>query len=151
MIDFWMLIFLHSDLHPLILSQLSVTGEPKKIMNLIGQIFFILKNSDFSELGDFSSLAPLARFVSCVGTRIINFCTHSWCVRLHLSFRMNCYLALVFSSGLLLVFLRVLLRNECCRFFACFNHAFCCMFSCVSCKSIYAFIWLLCAFFYQNI
>ena len=37
-------------------------------------IFFILKNSDFSELGDFSSLAPLVRFVrvcACVNFALL--------------------------------------------------------------------------------
>ena len=79
------------------------------------------------------------------------FCTNVWCVRLHKSFRMNYFLPLRFSSELLLVFLRVLLWNKCCRFFACFNYVFCCMFSYVSCKNIYAFFWLLCAFLCQNI
>ena len=111
--------------------------------NLIGRFFCFKKLRKIDCLqafGTFRRLAPLARFVSCVGTRIIGFCTNSWCVRLHLSFRMNWCLALGFYSGLLLVFLRVLLRNECCRFFACFNYAFCCMFAYVSCKSIYGLI-----------
>ena len=57
-----MLIFLHSGLHTHVWARLAVTGDPKKSWIWLVNVF-IFKNSDFSALGYFSSLAPLARFV----------------------------------------------------------------------------------------
>ena len=103
-----------------------------------------------ASFGTFSSLAPLARFVSCVIMPIMRFFINAWRFHLLFAFWIHVYLRLGFSPALLLFFLPVLLQNECCYFFAYYILAFYILFTYPSHTIIYLLACILFCFFELN-